>query len=145
MNAGEERENRKQQAESDLSTVAKKWGQDAKHQKKLANDYQTILTLDPIHLDPQSFPKKFTKANIVLQLNWHRTFSPARAQVPMKSKCRGNKLELLETLTMVIGLFLENRRTVADCIKAVEGLEEEEDEGEAETKEMDLDEDYEID
>lgn len=116
MEVGEEKENRKRQAEYDLEIVTDKRKRDAKHQKKLDDDHHTIISLPTIYITPESFPKKFTIADIVLQLNWHRSFSPARAEVPKKSHCGPTRAKLLETLVKVMEKFRESGKSVAECM-----------------------------
>ncbi|KAE9389845.1 hypothetical protein BT96DRAFT_1002845 [Gymnopus androsaceus JB14] len=120
MEAGEERENRKRLAEHDLAVVAKKRKRDTKRKEKQDADHQALLSLRPIYLTPSSFPKKFCKPDIILQINWHRTFSPSRVDVPKKSKCG------------------EEGKTVAECIGEVEGEgSNEEEQGQEEIEDED--------
>ncbi|KAE9383068.1 hypothetical protein BT96DRAFT_1009685 [Gymnopus androsaceus JB14] len=140
MDAGEEKQNRKRQAEYDISLVTDKQQRDAKRQKKQDDEYQTLLSLDPVYVDPSSFPKKFMKADIVLQLNWHRTFSPARANVPKKSHCGDTCLKLLETLLKVMGEFWKAGRSIEECIRAIEGVDSQvEDQEDTQIEDEDMD------
>ncbi|KAE9392205.1 hypothetical protein BT96DRAFT_1000611 [Gymnopus androsaceus JB14] len=141
MEAGKEKEDRKRQALHDLAVVAKKQKRDTERKEKQDAKYQELLSLHPIYLTPASFPAKFTIPKIILQLAWHRTFSPARTQVPIKSKCGSNRAALLETLTRAMELFRNEGKSADECIRDVQdALSNEEDSREADNEEEDMEE-----